>query len=114
LESGRFAIVPGDAAASELMRRISSDDPEVRMPPPDAKKTLTAEQIALLGRWIESGATWQEHWAWVAPVRPTLPNVARADWVNNPIDRFVLARLEEEGLQPSPPADRPTLIRRVS
>src|SRR5215471_15319019 len=107
-------IVPGNSAASRLIRRITAPDPEMRMPPPDSGHSLTDGQKALIVRWIDQGAKWETHWAYVAPVRPEPPAVAAAGWPRNPIDRFVLARLEAEGLKPSPEADRATLLRRVT
>ncbi len=113
-ESGSIPIVPGKPAASELVTRILSDDPDERMPPPDSHKSLTDRQKQLLKRWIAEGAEYQAHWGFIAPVRPTLPEVKNKSWPRNDIDRFVLAKLEAEGLAPSPEADRPTLIRRLS
>jgi mono/diheme cytochrome c family protein len=117
-EDGAFAkkgvIVPGNAAESFLIERITNPDPEERMPPPDSGHVLTDRQIELLRRWIEEGAKWDTHWAYTAPVRRELPAVQHPEWVRNPIDRFILARLEREGLKPSPEADRETLLRRVS
>ncbi len=84
------------------------------MPPPESGKRLTPEQIGLLRRWVAGGAPWKEHWAYLVPERPTLPAVEDKRWPRNPIDRFVLARLEAKGLAPAPEADRTTLIRRVS
>jgi len=107
------AIVPGEPDRSELVRRVFSDDPQVRMPPPDAKQSLSKEQKELLHRWIAAGAEYERHWSFVPPQLPPLPPARNADWVSNPIDAFVLARLEQEGLRPSPPADRYTLVRRV-
>jgi hypothetical protein len=108
-------IVPGDTAKSRLIQRITNDDPDEHMPPPDSGHALTARQIALLTQWVAEGAKWDLHWAYVAPRRPELPAVShRQEWVRNPIDRFVLARLEQEGLQPSPEADKATLLRRVT
>jgi hypothetical protein len=112
-ESGEIPVKPSDAEHSELIRRITADDDE-RMPPAEHGKPLTAEEIAILRRWIEQGAKWDEHWAYVAPVEHELPKVKRADWCMNPIDYFILARLEAEKLQPSPPADRRTWLRRVT
>jgi len=108
------AIVPGDAAASPLVQRILSDDPDKQMPPPNSNRRLSAEQKALLQTWVAAGADYQTHWAYIAPQRPPEPAVQLADWARNPIDRFVLSRLEVEGLAPSPEADRATLIRRLS
>jgi hypothetical protein len=92
---------------------ISSDPHEV-MPPPTSPLKLTTVEKDLIRRWIEQGADWQEHWAFVKPVRPALPEVKDKNWPKNEIDRFVLWRLEEQGLKPSPEADRVTLIRRVT
>ncbi|MCZ6596172.1 MAG: PSD1 and planctomycete cytochrome C domain-containing protein [Planctomycetota bacterium] len=109
---GYAAIVPGDSAASEMVLRITDElDP---MPPPEAELELTPEEIELIRRWIDEGAEWGEHWAYVAPVRPEPPPVADAGWAKNPIDRFVLARLEAEGLAPSPEASKERLIRRAT
>ena len=107
-------IVPGDLEASELYRRITSSDEDERMPPPDSGKTLSPEQIEKITRWIRTGARWQEHWAFIAPLRPAIPPLQKSNWVRNPIDAFVLARLEAEGLAPSAEADKTTLIRRVT
>ncbi|MBO0800245.1 MAG: DUF1549 domain-containing protein, partial [Blastocatellia bacterium] len=116
-KEGAFAkqgvIVPGDSAHSKLVMRISSKDPNVVMPPPESGHKLTAEQIELLRRWIDEGAQWHEHWAYVAPKRPEPPQVKDSGWVRNPIDNFILARLEKEGLKPSPEAEKFTLLRRV-
>lgn len=114
LASGSIPVVPHDRDASALFQRITADDPDHRMPPSDFDKPLSADDIALLSRWIDEGAPWEGHWSFVVPKRPTLPDVAKADWVRNDIDRFVLARLESEGLSPSPEADARALIRRVT
>jgi hypothetical protein len=114
LRSGGFAIVPGKPEDSVLLQRISVADPAQRMPPTKTGKKLTATQIALVRQWIEQGAKWTTHWAFVAPTRPPLPKVAAASWPRNPIDHFILARLEAEHLQPSPEADKTTLLRRVT
>ena len=109
---GYAAVVPGDAEASELWQRVSSDfDP---MPPEDSGKTLTAEERELLRRWIEGGGDYAEHWSFVPPSKPEPPVVERADWPRSPLDTFVLARMEERGLAPAPEADRYQLARRVS
>jgi len=108
------AITPGDIAKSSLIKRILSDDPEQMMPPPKSNRRLSVEQKKTLERWILDGASYQTHWAFVAPTRPAEPAVQRVDWVRNPIDRFVLAKLESEKLGPSPEADRAILIRRLS
>ena len=86
----------------------------MRMPPPNSGLTLTKEQIDLIRKWIDQGAEWKSHWAFYRSEPPELPAVSNKEWVRNPIDRFVLARLEREGLKPSPEADRATLLRRVT
>jgi len=106
-------VAPGDLEKSELFYLISHEDPEDRMPPKEANRHLTESEIALIGRWISEGAEWTQHWSLAPPVRPELPAVSDPDWVRNPIDSFVLARLDSEGLAPSPPADRRILARRV-
>lgn len=111
---GGPAIVPGKPEASEVWRRIVSDDPDVMMPPPASHKTLKPEEKALLKRWIAEGAGYQKHWAFERPAAAAPPEVRDAAWCRTPVDRFILARLEAEGLQPRPEADRPTLIRRVA
>jgi hypothetical protein len=113
-DSGAVAVAPGRPEQSELLRRVSSSDEYERMPPPDSGKELTHEQLALLRAWIEQGAKYQGHWAFIAPERPELPEVEDARWPRGPIDRFVLARLEAEGLHPAPEARRETLIRRLA
>jgi mono/diheme cytochrome c family protein len=112
--NGQPVIVKGNPGTSALVRRIKSTDPETVMPPPETHKTLEPREIALLERWIKDGAEYQPHWAFIKPERKAPPDVRQADRVRNPIDRFVLARLEEEGLKPNPEADRRTLIRRVT
>ncbi len=111
VESG--AIEPGNADASELLARIRSDDPDMVMPPRTTEKRLTSSESAMLRRWIQQGANYAEHWAFVRPTRPDLPAVENADWIRNPIDRFVAGGHEKHGLLPSPPADKVTLIRRL-
>ena len=109
LESDHIAIVAGDISRSELYRRISSKDPDERMPPADSGKKLTSRQIELIRRWIEQGAQWQRHWSFLPPKRPKI------DGANlSPIDILVRARLIQEGLKPSSPAAKTTLIRRVT
>ncbi len=114
LRGGRHAIVPGDPSMSSLVQRISSADEDEVMPPPDSGKELSPAQIETLRRWIEEGAAWSDHWAYVPPARHAPPGVALESWPSRPVDRFILARLEKEGLQPSPEADRVTLLRRLS
>lgn len=108
------AVVPGDAKTSLLIQRVTAADPREKMPPPKSGRTLTAEQIELLRRWIADGAKWQEHWAFLPPQRPDLQPLRNKAWPRNPIDHFVLGRLEKEGLAPSPEAPRETLLRRVT
>jgi hypothetical protein len=108
------AILPGKSADSPVMQRVLAADPDDRMPPSDSGKKLSPQQIELLRKWIDQGADWQGHWAFITPQRPQQPPVKEQATVRNPIDRFVLARLEKEGLRPSPEADRTTLIRRVT
>jgi len=107
-------IVPGKSEQSLLYQRILADNPARRMPPPSSHKTLTDKQKETLKRWIEEGANWNEHWSFVPPVQRTPPNVSDEDWSRNPIDRFILAKLEANRLTHAPEADRRSLIRRVS
>ena len=107
-------VVPGKPEASELVYRITSEYDDEVMPPPDGREGLSAEEIAILTRWVEEGAEYAQHWSFRPVLERTLPAFGRSDWVRNPIDAFVLARLEAEGLEPSPEADRATLIRRLS
>jgi hypothetical protein len=112
---GSFIIKPGDAGASEIIRRLTSDDEDVMMPPPGSgKEELTAAEIDRVKQWIKEGAEWSTHWAFVVPTRPEVPQVKHADWVCNPIDAFILHKLEAENVRPSPPANRVTLLRRLS
>jgi hypothetical protein len=107
-------IERGNAAESLLIEKITDPDPEQRMPPLESGHSLTDRQIGLLRRWIDEGAKWDTHWAYVPPTRPEPPAVRQSQWPRNPIDRFILARLEREGLTPSAEADRETLLRRVT
>jgi hypothetical protein len=111
---GFRAVVPGDPAKSEMWQRITTTDEDDMMPPKKARKTLSDREKAVLKKWIEQGAKYQKHWAFEPPLRAELPAVKNAGWVHNPIDRFVLARLEAAGLAPAPEADRRTLARRVA
>jgi len=111
-KSGRRTIVPGNPDGSEFMARLTTTDPEARMPyhgPP-----LPPQQIDLLRLWIKEGAKWQDSWAFVPPAPQVLPEVKHAEWVRQPMDRFILARLQKEGLEPSAEADKAALLRRVS
>ena len=107
-------IVPGDADNSEIISRIFSTDPKEMMPPPTTHKTLTQHQKELLKKWVAGGAEFQPYWVFLAPKRGELPAVKNEGWAKTPIDRFILARLEAEGLSPAPEADRRTLARRVA
>ncbi|MDX1979873.1 MAG: DUF1553 domain-containing protein [Bryobacteraceae bacterium] len=111
---GRRAVVEGSPESSELIRRITSAHKGLRMPPLASGHTLTSEQIETLKRWIAEGAKWQKHWALLTPVRRPPPEVRTGGWAKNPIDHFILERLEKEGLKPSAEASRETLLRRVS
>lgn len=110
----KHVVVPGKPDASLLMERVLSNNAEERMPPEKSGRKLTAEQIKLLQRWIEQGANYEKHWSLIPPGRVELPTVKQPAWMRNPIDRFILARLEKEHLKPSPEADKRTLLRRVS
>ena len=107
------ALAPGDPANSELFKRVTHSDSDELMPPADSNLSLTPQQIETLKHWIASGAEYETHWSFTPPVRPTPPAVNADRWIRNPIDRFVLARLEREGLVPSAEANRHTLIRRL-
>ncbi|HEY3392396.1 MAG TPA: PSD1 and planctomycete cytochrome C domain-containing protein [Lacipirellulaceae bacterium] len=132
-----WAIVPGDAESSEVSARVASDDPEYRMPPAESKKPpLTPQEVALLREWIDAGAEYEQHWSYIPPKRPTVPEVHVAapvrdvdasdrpgessiggtrlrDWPRNPIDQFLLAKMQVLGVEPSPEANRATLVRRL-
>ncbi|MEO7652324.1 MAG: DUF1549 domain-containing protein, partial [Bryobacteraceae bacterium] len=111
---GRFAIVPGDPGKSGLIQRISTTDAATRMPPANTGRTLAKSEVETLRRWVQDGAKWQEHWAWIAPTRSEAPVAGRAAWRRNSIDDFVMERLERDGLKPSPEASKERLIRRAS
>jgi hypothetical protein len=111
-KSDEVPIVPGKPDKSELVRRVFTENEDDMMPPPDAKKPLTQQEKEILKHWIGEGAEYKPHWAFVAPKQAPLPKVRETTWPRNAIDYFVLARLENEGLQPSPRADRYTLARR--
>ena len=99
---------------SEAWSRITSDDPDLRMPPLDSHKELTEQERDVLRRWIEQGATWQGHWSFVPPTRPPVPGSSFSDWVRNPIDAFLAAHMEANGARPSAEADRARWLRRVT
>ena len=114
LKSGEVAIVPGDRAKSVVFERIHSANPDDRMPPEKFGKPLSADQIALIDRWIDEGAPWEQHWAFAPLSAPMPPSASDPAWPKNPIDQFVLATLDAKGMKPSPEADRRTLIRRLT
>lgn len=107
-------IHPGDPDHSELIRRITTDDEDDRMPPAEHAGKLSDHDVKLLREWIQQGAEWKEHWAWVKPVAPTTRKISRPKWVRQPLDTFVLARLDAEKLKPSPAAERIQWLRRAS
>lgn len=116
-DSGTPLLVPGKSSASEIFRRVTTENSDDVMPAKGER--LTSDQIALLRAWIDQGAVWPEtdarkHWAYLKPVRATLPRVKNSRWLRNEIDPFILSRLEKEELAPSKEADRSTLIRRLS
>ncbi|HTH47323.1 MAG TPA: DUF1549 domain-containing protein, partial [Candidatus Limnocylindria bacterium] len=113
-KEGKAVIVPGRGADSELVKRLLSKDPDEQMPPPDSHRTVTAQQIETLQKWIDEGAKWGLHWSFQPITHPAVPAIRNPGWAHNPIDRFILSRLEQEGLKPSPEADRERLIRRVT
>jgi hypothetical protein len=110
----KSAIVPGHSDRSELFKRITTADARRRMPPPDSPSQLSPDEIDLLARWIDEGAEWSRHWAFIPPERSSLPVSLDTSWPRGPIDQFVLARLENEGLTPTQGASLETLIRRVT
>lgn len=112
--NGVIAVRAGDLAGSELWNRISSLDPEVLMPPPESKKSLTDAEQETLRRWIEQGARYQKHWSFEPPLASAIPDVHLPGWVRNPVDAFILAKLEQQKLTPQREADREVLIRRVA
>jgi hypothetical protein len=114
LKDGKHAIVPGHPELSELMARITTTDEDDVMPPRKTNKKLTAAQISKLQAWIAAGGGYAKHWSFVKPERPQLPTVKNQAWARNGIDLFILARLEKEGITPSPDADGVTLLRRAS
>src|SRR2546422_6792870 len=110
-KDGSTPIQPGNLAASTLITRITSTDPDEVMPPPKEGPPLKPEQIDRLKRWVAEGAPYVGHWAFNKPARPPLPRVRLTSWPRNGLDYFILAKLERQRLQPAPPADRHTLIR---
>ena len=111
---GKVAIKPGSLRNSEVFHRIISDDPEYQMPSKESNLTLSPREKAILIKWIEDGAEYKKHWAFITPEKPEPPKVKDKTWPKNPIDQFVLSKLESEGISPSPEADKETLLRRLS
>jgi hypothetical protein len=111
---GKVAVEPGSLEGSELFHRIVSEDPEYKMPSQKSHLSLSAKEKAILVKWIEQGAVYKPHWAFVAPEKPALPSVNNADWVKNPIDNFVAQKLQQEKMQPAKEADKALLLRRLS
>src|SRR5262249_21376473 len=111
---GYSAIVPSHPEKSEVVKRITTEDPDDKMPPPKSGKKLTAQEIELLEKWIAGGAGYGLHWSSVKPRRPALPGVNDRSWPKNAIDHFILARLDREGLKPAPEADAFALVRRAA
>ncbi len=109
-----WIVEPGDPDASVLMERVESEDPDLRMPPPDHGKPLKASEIALLRAWIDEGAHWRGHWAYEKPVDPAVPTVADPQWARSSLDNFVLTRLQREGIVPAPDAKAERWLRRVT
>ena len=114
LDDGLAVVKPGDTNHSEIIRRLYSADPEEQMPPPNSKLSLTSGEKELLLRWVVEGAEFKPHWSLIPPRTAAPPTPNRKGWVKNPIDAFVLARLEKELLSPAPEATRETLLRRLS
>ena len=111
---GHFAIVPGNPEKSELIKRISSNDPAIMMPMPESHLArLTTDEIKLFTKWIEQGAKYEKHWAFVAPVKEALPEVDNSKWVKNEIDPFILEKMEAKGFEPNETASREALIKRA-
>jgi mono/diheme cytochrome c family protein len=113
-KDGKFLVKPGAPDKSELYKRITSKDPDEKMPPPDSNLSLSESEIASIRQWIEQGAKWEKHWAFIPPRKVTPPDVKNASWPRNDIDRFILARLDKANLTPAMEASREKLLRRVS
>ncbi len=111
---GKYAIVPGNPSKSEVVARILSNDPDVVMPSPESHLSLTAREKAMLVKWIDEGAEYKDHWAFILPEETLPPKVTAQEKIGNPIDNFILKRLEEQGLQPNSKANKETLLRRLS
>ena len=112
-EDDQFAIVPYHPKKSELYHRVTSDDPEVQMPPPESNLTISEEEVAVLTRWIEQGAEYKPHWSFIKPEMHLVPELS-SEWPNNDVDHFILAKLDQKGFSPSERASKEKLIRRVT
>ena len=110
----KFALSPGSLKKSDIFHRLTSDDPDYRMPPAESNLRVAPEEAAMIFKWIEQGAEYKPHWAFIPPSKPDLPEIDEASWPRNGVDYFILDRLEREGLRPSPEASKETLIRRVT
>src|SRR5262249_60105755 len=108
------AVVPGKPDKSELIARVTTDVEGQLMPPKKIGKKLSDAEVATLRAWIEQGADYPTHWSYVKPARPKVPDVKDVTWANNPLDRFIQARLEAEGLKPTPAADNAAILRRAA
>ncbi|MEM9720636.1 MAG: DUF1553 domain-containing protein [Bacteroidota bacterium] len=113
-ESGSYAIVSGKPSKSELIRRLTSHDPEVQMPPPESGLRVSEYEVTLLEKWIDQGAKWKKHWAFIPPQKTQLPKISQKGWPHNEIDHYILSKLEQNGLSPSESASKQALIRRLS
>ena len=115
LTGGGHAFVAGNLGRSKVMERITSDDPEFMMPPPESNLSLNSKEIAIIAKWVEQGAEWKDHWAFITPHKPEPPSIENNAWqVSNPIDNFILKELESQGLSPVEAAPKETILRRVS
>src|SRR5690348_11870050 len=112
--AAKAVLRTGDSGTSELVRRITATNNALRMPPLYSGLKLTEREIDTLRTWVADGGKWEKHWSFIPPRRRPLPQVANQRWLRNPIDSFILARLEKDGLQPSDEADKETLLRRVT
>jgi hypothetical protein len=113
-DPARHVVVPGDPEASELYHRITSHDPDLMMPPPESNLALSEWEKAVIKKWIEQGAEYKQHWAYILPEKTALPEVKNKAWVKNEVDYFILQKLEKEGLKPNAEADKERLLRRAS
>jgi hypothetical protein len=113
-DKDRFAIVPGNLEQSIIIEHIFSDDPAEIMPPPESNLSLTKVEKEIISKWIEQGAEWKEHWAFVSPVTPAIPTIKNKAWITNSIDNFILSKLEQSDIEPSPQLSSEKLLRKLS